>query len=367
MSRQISNVSEGIDYPLVMTWLLILALGTVMVTSTGVAVDPGLLPRQGVYLALALFAFAGVVLVPLRFWQATHRLAWLLAVVVCTLVLIPGIGLEAKGAQRWIPLGGFTLQPAELAKPLLLIYLAGYLARFDELIADDSLALIKPLGMVGVVFVLLLLQPDFGTAVVLAAAACALLFVAGARLRHYLLVLVLGGLAFTLLIYLEPYRMARVLGFLDPWAQATGGGYQLTQALIAFGRGETFGLGLGEGIQKLAYLPEAETDFIYAVIAEELGLAGALVVIGLFAFFVVRMLRIGRLTLGVGDKFAGYLVYGIALLFGLQTMVNLGVNTGVLPTKGLTLPFVSYGGNSLIVSCAMIGFVCRAWWEAQDG
>lgn len=356
-----------IDYPLVMTWLLILALGTVMVTSTGIAVDASLLPRQGVYLALALLSFLVVFITPLALWQRTHRLAWLLAVILCTLVLIPGIGLEAKGAQRWIPLSGFTLQPAEMAKFLLLVYLAGYLARFDTAVADDSLALLKPLGMMGVVVGLLLWQPDFGTAVVLTATACALLFLAGARLRHYLLILVFGGMGFLLLIFLEPYRMARVWSFLDPWADATNGGYQLTQSLIAFGRGETFGLGLGEGIQKLAYLPEAETDFIYAVIAEELGLIGALAVIVLFTFFIVRMLRIGRLALNGGQKFAGYLVYGVALLFGLQTLVNLGVNTGVLPTKGLTLPFVSYGGNSLIVSCAMLGLVCRAWWEAADG
>lgn len=360
-------MSWRIDYPLMMTWLLILALGTVMVTSTGIAVDASLLPRQGVYLALALLGFLIVFMLPLAFWQRTHRLAWLVAVILCALVLIPGIGLEAKGAQRWIPLGGFTLQPAEVAKFLLLVYLAGYLARFDAAVADDSLALLKPLGMMGVVVGLLLWQPDFGTAVVLTATACALLFLAGARLRHYLLIVIVGGMGFMLLVYLEPYRMARVWSFLDPWADATNGGYQLTQSLIAFGRGETFGLGLGEGIQKLAYLPEAETDFIYAVIAEELGLVGAVSVIGLFAFFVVRMLRIGRLALDGGQKFAGYLVYGVALLFGLQTLVNLGVNTGVLPTKGLTLPFVSYGGNSLIVSCAMLGLVCRAWWEAPDG
>lgn len=360
-------MSWRIDYPLMMTWLLILALGTVMVTSTGIAVDATLLPRQGIYLALALLGFLIVFMLPLAFWQRTHRLAWLVAVILCALVLIPGIGLEAKGAQRWIPLGGFTLQPAEVAKFLLLVYLAGYLARFDAAVADDSLALLKPLGMMGVVVGLLLWQPDFGTAVVLTATACALLFLAGARLRHYLLIVIVGGMGFMLLVYLEPYRMARVWSFLDPWADATNGGYQLTQSLIAFGRGETFGLGLGEGIQKLAYLPEAETDFIYAVIAEELGLVGAVSVIGLFAFFVVRMLRIGRLALDGGQKFAGYLVYGVALLFGLQTLVNLGVNTGVLPTKGLTLPFVSYGGNSLIVSCAMLGLVCRAWWEAPDG
>lgn len=360
-------MSWRIDYPLLMTWLLILALGTVMVTSTGIAVDASLLPRQGIYLTLALLGFLIVFMLPLAFWQRTHRLAWLVAVILCALVLIPGIGLEAKGAQRWIPLGGFTLQPAEVAKFLLLVYLAGYLARFDAAVADDSMALLKPLGMMGVVVGLLLWQPDFGTAVVLTATACALLFLAGARLRHYLLIVIVGGIGFLLLVYLEPYRMARVWSFLDPWADATNGGYQLTQSLIAFGRGETFGLGLGEGIQKLAYLPEAETDFIYAVIAEELGLIGAVSVIGLFAFFVVRMLRIGRLALDGGQKFAGYLVYGVALLFGLQTLVNLGVNTGVLPTKGLTLPFVSYGGNSLIVSCAMLGLVCRAWWESSDG
>lgn len=356
-----------IDYPLVMTWLLILALGTVMVTSTGIAVDQSLLPRQGFYLMLALMAFAIVVMVPLSVWQATHRLSWLVAVLLCVLVLIPGIGLEAKGAQRWIPLGGFTLQPAETAKFFLLVYLAGYLARFDGQIADDTFALLKPLGMVGVVAALLLRQPDFGTAVVLMAAACALLFLAGARLRHYLLILVIAAVGFLLLVYFEPYRMARIWSFLDPWADANDGGYQLTQSLIAFGRGETFGLGLGEGIQKLAYLPEAETDFIYAVIAEELGLVGAVAVVGLFIFLVLRMLRIARLSLLAQRKFAGYLVYGVALLLGLQALVSLGVNTGVLPTKGLTLPFVSYGGNSLIVCCAMLALVCRAWWEAEDG
>lgn len=356
-----------IDYPLVMTWLLILALGTVMVTSTGIAVDPNLLPRQGVYLALALAGFTVVLLMPLSAWESAYGFCWLAAVVLCVLVLIPGIGLEAKGAQRWILLSGFTLQPAETAKFFLLVYLAGYLARFDTLAGEDTLALLKPMGMVAVVAALLLLQPDFGTAVLLMASTIALLFVAGARLRHYLFIVAIAGVGFLALVYLEPYRMARVWSFLDPWADANDGGYQLTQSLIAFGRGETFGLGLGEGIQKLAYLPEAETDFIYAVIAEELGLVGAVAVIGLFTFFILRMLRIARICLKSGQRFAGYLVYGIALLLGLQTLVSLGVNTGVLPTKGLTLPFVSYGGNSLIVCCAMLGLVCRVWWEAENG
>jgi len=360
-------MTARIDYPLVMIWLLILALGTVMVTSAGVATDVELLPRHAIFLFLALTAFGFMMITPLRWWQAGHRLAWVAAVVLCCAVLIPGIGLAANGAQRWIPLSGFTLQPAEIAKILLLIYLAGYLARFSAQIADDPLALMKPLGMVGVVAVLLLAQPDFGTAVVLTSAACALLFVAGARLRHFLAIVLFAGGGLLLLAYQQPYRLARMVTFTDPWAYANDGGYQLVQALIAFGRGETFGLGLGEGIQKLEYLPEAETDFIYAVIAEELGLVGAVAVIVLFAIFVLRMLRMARHALLDGRLFAGFLVYGVALLFGLQALVNLGVNTGVLPTKGLTLPFISFGGNSLIVSCAMFGLVCRAWLEADDG
>jgi cell division protein FtsW len=176
-----------------------------------------------------------------------------------------------------------------------------------------------------------------------------------------------AGFALVVLAYQQPYRLARLITFTDPWAYATDGGYQLTQALIAFGRGETFGLGLGEGIQKLDYLPEAHNDFIYAVIAEELGLVGAIIVILLFAFLVLRILRVARLAMQDGRKFAGFLVYGVALLLGLQYLVNLGVNTGVLPTKGLTLPFVSYGGNSLIVSCALLGLVCRSLLEADDG
>lgn len=354
-----------LDYPLIMVWLLILALGVVMVTSAGVAANLDLLPRHAVYLALAMAAFLVTLLVPLAWWQATHRLAWVVAVLLCALVLVPGVGHQANGAQRWIPLGGFTLQPAETAKILLLVYLAGYLARFADRIADDPAALVKPLGMVGVIAALLLVQPDFGTAVVLACTTCTLLFLAGARLRHFLAIVLLAGGGLAFLAYQQPYRMARLVTFMDPWAYATDSGYQLTQALIAFGRGQTFGLGLGEGIQKLDYLPEAETDFIFAVIAEELGLVGAVALVALFAFFVVRMLRIARFALADGHRFAGYLVYGVAVLLGLQTLVNLGVNTGVLPTKGLTLPFVSYGGNSLIVSSAMVGLVCRCWQEIE--
>jgi cell division protein FtsW len=356
-----------IDYPLVMSWILILALGIVMVTSAGIAKNVDLLPRHGVYVILAMMTFALVLLIPLRWWQATHRLAWLAALVLCVLVLIPGIGIEVNGARRWISFGGFTVQPAEVAKFLLLIYLAGYLARFESQMADDPMTLLKPLAMVGVIAGLLLGQPDFGTAVVLLCTACGLMFMAGARLRHFLAIVLIAGLGVTVLAYQQPYRLARLVTFMDPWAYATDGGYQLTQALIAFGRGEIFGLGLGEGIQKLDYLPEAHNDFIYAVIAEELGLIGAIAVIVLFAFLILRMLRLAKMALSDGRPFAGYLIYGIALMIGLQSLVNLGVNTGVLPTKGLTLPFVSYGGNSLIVCCALLGLVCRSVLETEDG
>lgn len=355
-----------VDYPLVMTWLLLLAFGTVMVASTGVAKNVELLPRHGVYLMLALMAFTVVLVVPLKWWQAGHRFAWLAAVILCALVFVPGLGSAANGAQRWISLGGFKLQPAEISKFLLLIYLAGYLARFADQMADGPQALLKPLLMIGLVGGLLLFQPDFGTAVVLGTTACGLLFVAGARLRDFVGIVLAAAAGIVALAYQEPYRIARMVTFMDPWAHATDGGYQLTQALIAFGRGETFGLGLGEGIQKLDYLPEAHNDFIYAVIAEELGLLGAVGIVLLFSFFVLRLLLLARRAIESGRLFAGFLTYGIALLFGIQYLVNLGVNTGVLPTKGLTLPFVSYGGNSLIVCCALLGLVCRSELEADD-
>jgi len=358
---------QRLDVPLIMVWILILGLGVVMVSSAGVAQNIDLLPRHGFYLLLALSGFTLMLLIPLGWWQATYRLCWLAAVVLCALVLMPGIGSEVNGAQRWISFGGFNLQPAEIAKFLLLVYMAGYLTRFADQLADDPLTLLKPLGMVVVVAALLLLQPDFGTAVVLASTTCGLLFLAGARLRHFLTIVLIAGGGLLLLAYQQPYRLARMITFTDPWAYATDGGYQLTQALIAFGRGETFGLGLGEGIQKLDYLPEAHNDFIFAVIAEELGLIGAIAVIILFAFLIIRMLRLARIAQTDGRVFAGYLIYGVALMLGLQYLVNLGVNTGVLPTKGLTLPFISYGGNSLIVSCALLGLVCRSLLEADDG
>lgn len=359
-------MNPGIDRVMLISWVAILALGTVMVASASIAISQGLLIRHGVFLAAALAVLVMVLCVPLDWWRHGHRLAWVGAVALCAAVLVPGIGVEVNGARRWIGLGAFSLQAAEVCKFLLLVYLAGYLERFHGGVADDPRVLLRPLAMVGVLAALLLMQPDFGTVVVLAATTGGLLFIAGARLRHFLLIVLLGGAAVAVLAVTQPYRLERLITFVDPWQFAFGSGYQLTQALIAFGRGEIFGLGLGEGIQKLFYLPEAHNDFIYAVIAEELGLVGALTVLVLFAVLVLRILRLGRNALARGQAFAGYLVYGVGLLLGVQCLINLGVNTGVLPTKGLTLPFVSYGGNSLVVSCAMLGLVLRAQMEGSE-
>jgi cell division protein FtsW len=353
------------DTTLLLVWLMILGLGTVMVASSSVAMSNTYILKHGAFLLASLVAFGATVAIPLALWEKCHRLAWLLAVALCLIVLVPGIGSEVNGARRWIGLGGFSLQASEVAKVLVLIYLAGYLARFDEAVSENFFALLRPVLMIGVVGLLLLLEPDYGSVVVLGTAACGMLFVAGARLRHFVLLVVGFSVLLAALALLQPYRLERLITFTDPWSFAYSSGYQLTQALIAFGRGELTGLGLGEGIQKLFYLPEAHNDFIFAVIAEELGLVGAVTVVLLFAVLIVRILRVARVAVDDRRRFGGYLVYGVGLLLGVQCLINMGVNTGLLPTKGLTLPFVSYGGNSLVVSCVMLGLVFRTELESR--
>jgi cell division protein FtsW len=277
-----------------------------------------------------------------------------------------------NGAQRWIRLGGFTLQASEFAKPLLLLYMAGYLSRpavnalargkrKSQDSAQANMVKLLPAALaVTSLGSLLLLQPDFGATVVLAVMTIGMLFVAGTRLGYFILLVLAAAAVLALLIVVQPYRWNRLVSFSDPWSHAFGGGYQLTQALIGFGRGDWFGLGLGEGVQKLFYLPEAHNDFILAVIAEELGIVGVLAVLALLLLVVYRAFRSGRRALNAGLPFAGYLCYGVGLLLGVQVLFNAGVNTGLLPTKGLTLPFISYGGNSLLVCCALLGLVARA-------
>ena len=358
---------ERLDMTLVMAWLALLAAGLVLVTSAAAAQAGGSEYYLGKH---ALFAAASLVLlfllagVPIRTWETLHRSCLLLAFGLCALVLVPVLSVEVNGARRWIDLGVARFQPAEAAKLLVAVYLAGYVARAGDALATDWAALTKPLAWIGALLLLLLMQPDFGTVVVLASLAAGLLFLGGARVRDFALLAMLGGIALAAAAVWDPYRVVRLVTFLDPWAAQFDSGYQLTQALIGFGRGGMLGLGLGEGVQKLFYLPEAHNDFIYSVIAEELGLVGAVAVLALLAFVTVRILGIARRAAAEQRTFAALLAYGAALLIGAQTVINVGVNTGVLPTKGLTLPFVSFGGNSLLVCSALVALALRVHYEA---
>lgn len=354
-----------LDAPLMVSWGLVLGFGLVMVASASVAMEAPFLTRHGIYLTLGLMGFLFMLVVPLKVWNHTYQLALLVALAMCALVLAPGVAEEVKGARRWIDLGGFTVQPAEVAKAAMLVYWAGFLSRHDEALRSSPVPALRPLLYFAALAALLIAQRDFGSVALLGAVLGVLLFLAGLRLRYFAVLAVAGTVLLAGLVWIEPYRVERLVSFSDPWASALDSGYQLTHSLIAFGRGELFGLGLGEGIQKLWYLPEAHNDFIFAVIAEELGSVGALTLMALLAVIVARILLTARTAIQRGDAFAGYLCYGVGLLFGLQILINVGVATGSLPTKGLTMPFISYGGNSLIACAALIGLVGRAQLEGE--
>ena len=364
-SRDLSIVSQ----PLFFAWLIALGIGVVMVTSASIPLAAELYQnpfqltnRHLAYVVLAGIAFAVVAVVPYKLYARLDRIALVVAIVGLVLVLAVGDD-PVKGSRRWIRLGAFSVQPSELAKFAFLLYMAGYLTRRGEALRERFGALMRPVLVTSLLGVLLLLEPDFGTMVLLALVSFSLLFIAGARLTHLLLLAVLGGASVTLVLTLEPYRLTRLMVFMDPWAEPYGGGYQLTQSLIAFGRGEWFGLGLGQSIQKLFYLPEAHTDFIFAVMAEELGLVGVFGVALLLSYFTLRAMHVGRASMRLGQTFRGYVAYGAGLLLGVQFLVNMGVNVGLLPTKGLTLPLMSYGGNSLIVCSMIVALIARAEYE----
>ena len=359
-------MTERLDMTLVFAWCALLLVGLVMVTSAAAGQPEGTyfyLLRHCAYMAAALVVFGLIAVVPVRAWEVVHKPCLLFAFVLCVLVFLPGLAVAAKGAQRWIDLGLARFQPAEAAKLLAIVYLAGYIARVGNGLAERLTVLIRPVVWVAGLLLVILVQPDFGSTVVVALVMGGMLFLGGARARDFVLLALLGGAMLAAAAVVEPYRVVRLLTFIDPWADQLDTGYQLTQALIGFGRGEYVGIGLGEGVQKLFYLPEAHNDFIYAVIAEELGLAGALGVLALLAFLAVRMFRIGRVAVLEERVFAGLLAYGAGLLIGIQTIINVGVNTGVLPTKGLTLPFISFGGNSLLVCSAAVALALRVDYE----
>ena len=351
---------------------VLVGVGVVVVTSASMELAASRygdayhhLYRHTIYLSLGLCVLAAVALVPTAIWRRVAAPGYFLTLGLLLLVLAPGIGREVNGAMRWVALGPVSFQPSEAAKFLLVLYVAHYLSRRQQEVRTSFVAMMRPLGWLLIPATLLLAEPDLGATVVIFGAAAGAILLAGARLRDMSVLLVAGAVALTVLVRAQPYRMERLRAFLNPWDEEVQyeAGYQLTQALIAFGRGEWFGVGLGEGLQKLFYLPEAHTDFIFAVIAEELGALAAIAICIAFAVLVVRGLWHGRAAEVRGDVFAAQLAYGAALMLGVQALVSLGVNTGLLPTKGLTLPLVSYGGNALVVSCALVGLLLRVDWE----
>lgn len=352
--------------------IALLALGAIMVYSASVAVAERTLGNSTYYISRHLVHLSlGLVLMVLmrfsssRLWAALGP--WLLVggLVSLVLVLFPGVGVTANGSSRWINLGVARLQPSEFMKLFLVIYVAGYLVR-----KQDQLRLFVPgILMIGLVVatagVLVLQQPDLGSVAVMCATVMGMMFLAGVRFWHFLLVMGAGAGGMALLTLISPYRMERVTGFLDPWADPFDAGFQLVQALIAFGRGEWFGVGLGASIQKLSYLPAAHTDFLLAVLAEELGLLGVLTVITLFGIVIYRSLMIAQAAEKCGALYAARLAQGLGLWLGIQALINIGVNMGVLPTKGLTLPLMSYGGSSLLASCMAVGLLLMVEKEVR--
>jgi cell division protein FtsW len=314
----------------------------------------------------------GFVLAALVFCVRTEyleKMAWPLLIVAALLlfaVLVPGLGHVVNGSRRWIRVLGFNFQASELARVLTLIFIASYAVRREEELRNTAMGLVKPVGLLMFMALLLLAEPDFGAASVLFLTGFGILFIAGARLRYVLMTAAAGVAAMALLVMLVPYRMARVTSFLDPWADPFNSGFQLTQSLIAIGRGEWFGVGLGESVQKLFYLPEAHTDFLFAVLAEELGLMGVALTLALFIALVWRSFWIAQLASRANLRFHAYLAAGFGLWLGAQALINIGVNMGVLPTKGLTLPLMSYGRSSMIVTLAWVGLLLRVYHEAMN-
>jgi cell division protein FtsW len=351
----------------------IVLLGLVIVTSASMSIaskeagDPFLyLERQFVLVVAGAIAASFAFAIRTEWLEKSALLLLALAGILLVAVLIPGIGHSVNGSRRWIRLAGFNFQASEAARVMVLIFIASYAVRRESELRSSLMGLIKPLLVVGIFFGLLLMEPDFGAAVVLTATAFGVLFIAGARWRDVIGLAVIGAGFLAAVAVSSPYRLRRLTSFRNPWEDPFDSGFQLTQSLIAIGRGGWTGVGLGESVQKLFYLPEAHTDFLFAVLAEELGLFGVLLTIGLFVALAWRALHIARLANEAGLKFQSYLAAGFGIWVAIQAFINMGVNMGALPTKGLTLPFMSYGRSSLIVTLAWVGIVLRVYHEAAQ-
>jgi cell division protein FtsW len=366
------------EYDRSLAWagLLLAAGGLVMVYSASIEIaatsrytgdnSAYFLVRQAIFLGVALLAATIVFLVPVRLWQKAAPWLFVGGVLLLVLVLVPGIGREVNGARRWLNLRAFNIQPSELMKLGAVLYAADYTVRKHAVLKSFKKGLLPMLGVMLLVSWLLLREPDFGAFVVIAITTFGMIFLGGMNGRHFALLVVMLALGFTGLVLSSPYRMHRIFGFMDPWNDAYGTGYQLSHALIAFGRGEWFGVGLGASVEKLHYLPEAHTDFLLAVIAEELGFVGVAVVIGLFAWIVFRAFLIGRQAALRERHFAALAAQGIGVWIGFQAVINMGVNMGLLPTKGLTLPLMSFGGTGVVVNFVSLAILLRIDWENRQ-
>lgn len=364
------NMIFKLDLLLLGAVIALLALGLIMVTSASIGVAERRLDSPFYYTLrqsfCMLIGFLGALFIcafPIKVWYRLAAPMMVCALLLLVAVLIPGVGRVVNGSARWLNFGFSAFQVSEFGKLAVVIYLSSYIFRHNQVLKNQISGFIRPMLLLSLVGALLILEPDFGATVVIMTTALAMLFLAGVPLWQFLaLLMVVVGIMGAVAIS-APYRLERLTSFLDPWSVQFDSGYQLTQALIAFGRGEWIGVGLGSSIQKLFYLPEAHTDFVFAVLAEELGLVGALGTLALYILFVWRGMIVGLNAEKRQEPFAAFICYGISLWVGLQTLVNIGVNTGVLPTKGLTLPFLSYGGSSVMIVCMAVGLLVRVDYE----
>ncbi len=344
---------------LVIIGILMVASSSVMVSTKYYHQPFHFLIRQCVYLGAGFLLALIVMRLDTSIWEKLSMPLLMVCLLMLLLVLVPGIGRIVNGSRRWLSLGPIGIQVSEMTKMFVIFYIAGYLVRQKQAISDSIVGFIKPMAVLAVIGVLLLQEPDFGATVVIAGTVMAMLFLAGVKLRYYVGLMLIVMTSLAILAVSSPYRVARLTAFLNPWADQFNSGYQLTQSLIAFGRGGWMGVGLGDSVQKLFYLPEAHTDFLFAVLAEELGLIGVATVLVLYSIVVCRGLSIGYTSFIQDRLFAAYTAYGLSFWLGLQAFINMGVNMGLLPTKGLTLPLLSYGGASIVINCIVIALLLR--------
>lgn len=366
------GVMAELDKPLLLAVCALTSIGALMVMSASIGYSAYgygdefyFFKRHLLYLVISLGGALAVLQLPLHFWYRYAGTLLIGTAVLLVVVLIPGIGHEVNGSRRWLRFGPLTLQVSELAKLAMILFVAAYLQRHQMQLRERWQGFVNPLGVLAVFVALLLLEPDFGSTMVIGGTVLGMLFLGGVRLWQFAILMVLASAGVATLIMASPYRFQRLITFLDPWADQFNSGYQLTQSLIAFGRGEWFGVGLGNSVQKLFYLPEAHTDFVFAIFAEEFGLVGVIAVIGLLVLMVARIFAIARRAADRQAWFVAYAVFGFGIMMAGQAFINVGVTSGLLPTKGLTLPFVSYGGSSLLVCSLIAALVLRAGMEVN--